>query len=246
MLTKCTDKYLVRNYVRECGLGSILTAVYEVWDSVDDIDLKKLPNRFFLKTNNGSGCNVLCNNKSTFNLENAKKILYKGLRTNYFYELREYNYKNIQPKILCEEVLSPANGEALIDYKMYCFNGKVRLILRAEGAALKDGSHATEYDNYFENYFDENFNPIELTDGYKKLPRERIIVPKQFDLMKSYAQVLAKPFPFVRVDLYNFDSRIVFGELTFYCGGGIHHFSPEYYNLKLGNLIDLSSLETLR
>lgn len=246
LLTKCTDKYLVRDYVRECGLSSILTKIYGAWDSVDDINLDNLPNRFFLKTNNGSGCNILCNDKATFDFENAKKILHRGLESNYFYVLREYNYKDIHPKVLCEEVLAPANRAALIDYKIYCFNGKVKLILRAEGTALKDGSHATEFDNYFENYFDENFTPVQLTDGYKQLPFDHIRIPDQFDLMKSYAEVLANPFPFVRVDLYNFDSRIVFGELTFYCGGGIHHYTPKDYNLKLGGLLDLSAIKSIK
>lgn len=245
LLTKCTDKYLVRDYVKKCGLSSILPKIYGVWDSVDDINLEHLPNRFFLKTNNGSGCNVLCNDKMTFDLEHAKKILRKGLESNYFYVLREYNYKDIHPKVLCEEVLTPSNGETLIDYKLYCFKGRIKLVLRAEGTALADGRHAGEFDSYYENYFDENFKPLKLSDGYKQLPFDQIKKPFQFELMKSYAQILSKPFPFVRVDLYNFDARIVFGELTFYCAGGIHHFTPIEYNTKLGNLIDLSDINKL-
>lgn len=242
LLKLCSDKFLVRNYVKECGYENILTHIYKVWDDVDDIKIDDLPETFYLKANKGSGGNVACHNKRVFDLDKAKKKLKQYLKPNSGLRLREYNYRDITPKIICEEILTPKNKEPLIDYKFYCFYGKVRLLLRCEGVANENGEHSNDSDVY-QNFFDLNFERINVSEvGYKEI-KDKIKKPDHFNDMLKCASVLSNPFPFCRVDLYNIDGEIYFGELTFYDGGGVHIYKPENFNKLLGSYLDLDGLE---
>ena len=121
LLTKCSDKYLVREYIKECGLDIILTKLYGVWNNANEIDFNLLPDKFYLKWNKGSGGNVACVNKNMFDKKRALERLEYYKKYNSGSRLREWNYKNIVPKIICEELLEPDNYQPLIDYKFYCF-----------------------------------------------------------------------------------------------------------------------------
>lgn len=144
LMTICTDKYLVRKYVEKCGLRDILNECYANFTSVDDIDIEKLPNEFFLKCNHLSGGNIICT-KDNFDKEKIKKIFRPLLRNNFYYYGFEYNYKYIKPQIVIEKILRPLDGSSLLDYKFMCFAGVPRLLFLDIGACDKDGGHTEHY-----------------------------------------------------------------------------------------------------
>ncbi len=240
LLTECSDKYLVRDYVSKCGLAHILTRLYGVWDKPEEIDFEQLPNKFYLKLNRGSGNNIACRNKSRLDKKKTLRKLNKYLRHDTSLRLREWNYKNIVPRIICEEFLEPSQGQPLVDYKFYCFNGIPKTLIYTTGVVNTDGSHVWQ-NKVWENYYDINFEPLPVSDfGCRRLPENLVHKPDDYQYMVHCAKKLAKPFPFVRVDLYNIDGQVKFGELTFYSGGGIHDFAPAVYNLKFGKMLDIT------
>ena len=242
LLTFCTDKYLVREYVKECGFEEILTKIYGVWNNVEDIDYETLPNSFFLKCNHTCGANVACLDKKKFDFIKAKVLLSYYMNTNHYNVSREWNYKNIVPKLMCEEVLKNDDNSPLVDYKFYCFSGEPKLLLRCQGVADKDGSHASS-NNSYENFYDIDFKPINVKEVCRQIDYNRVIKPKSFDFMVNCSRKLSKRFPFCRVDLYEVNNKVYFGELTFYCGGGVHRYKPEKFNLTLGQYIDLDKFK---
>ena len=144
-----TDKYAVREYVKECGCEHILNEIYGIYDSFSDIDFTKLPNSFALKATHASGFNIIVPDKADFNIDEAKKKFDKWLKVNFYYKDREKNYKNIKPAILCDKYIN--FGDCLIEYKLYCFNGKVKIICQNVDC---DGKRYT-------NVLDKKFNKIQ-------------------------------------------------------------------------------------
>ncbi len=198
----------------------------------DDIDFDKLPNRFVLKCTHDSGGLVICKDKSQFDVKSAKKRINKCLKRNYYYHGREWPYKNVKPRIIAEEYKEDSNSRELCDYKFFCFDGKVKALFIASDRQ-KNGEE-TKFD-----FFDENFNFLPFTNGHPNasiLPEK----PKNFEKMKLLSQKLSKGFAHVRVDFYEVDNKVYFGEITLSHWSGMVPFVPEEWDLKLGNLLQLN------
>lgn len=237
LLTKCSDKYLVREYVEECGLGHILNELYGVYDNADDIRYELLPERFIIKCNHASGGNIICNDKSTFPREKAAKFLNTKLKSNYYVQSREWNYKDIRPRIICERLLRDKEDKLPVDYKFLCFGGIPKMVFVDLGLCNEDGSH--KY-GARRNVYDRDFNLLDVKVTRERYPSELARRPDNFEEMWDYAKILSKPFPHCRVDLYNIDDKIYFGEITFYHMGGCNNIEPEEWAIKMGGWIDLS------
>jgi len=228
--TQCADKYSVRHYVIEQGYGDILNNLLGVYDNVDDINFDSLPNKFVLKATHGSGMNIICKDKSKLDINNAKKMMMKWLKQNYYYHSFEWVYKDIRPRIVCEEFLEDSEYKDLIDYKFMCFNGEIRCLFicsdRDNIAGLKVDFYDMDWKLMpFYRYYPNSGNKIEKPEG--------------FDRMIEYAKILSRPFPFVRVDFYQVNGKIFFGELTFFPGSGMEYFKPELYDYRFGDWIKL-------
>ena len=228
--TKLTDKYLVREYVKKKIGKDYLIPILGVWDDAKQIDFDKLPNQFVLKCNHDSGSVIICKDKEKFDKKKAIKKLNKCLKIQYFWIGREHNYKDIKRKIIAEKYMTTNSGEEIRDYKFFCFNGVPEFIQVDIG----------RFSNHIRNYYtiDGEFIPVEYgCQNNKKIPLDKNInLSKMIELSKK----LSKGIVMVRVDLYQIENRIYFGELTFHHGGGGMKVKPFKYDLDWGKLIDLS------
>lgn len=224
------DKYAVREYVEEKGLGSLLTPLYGVWDHAEQIEWDKLPDQFVLKCTHGCAYNIVCADKSSFDTASAKKQLNKWLKEDFGTFNVEIHYSmNKHHRIICEEYL----GETITDYKFFCFHGVPKFYYVSEN--LLDNGQASI------GFFNMNGEKLPMKrKEYKDLTNAEM--PVFFDAMKESAIQLAKDFPFVRVDFFVTSDRYYFSELTFTPGGCMMAFDPESYDLEWGQLIDLTGL----
>ena len=237
IMTQCSDKLAVREYVKKCGLEEILNDCYGHYESVDEIDVDKIPSEeFFLKVNNTSGGNLYCK-KDSFDKEKIRPEFSALLKDNFYWHGREYNYKYIKPCIIAEKVLKADDDIGLIDYKFLCFEGEPRLLFMDIGVANADGTHAEEY---YRNIYDMDFNLVsdmkETRDTYRV---EDIKKPEKWDFMLECCRQLAKPFPHCRVDLYYVGGQVYFGEITFFHGSGYNEFEPREKDLMVGSWIPM-------
>ena len=234
--TMMVDKYKVREYIAEKLGEEYLIPLLGVWDDPDEIDFDKLPNQFVLKCNHNSGLGMcICKDKSKLDIEKVKNELKKGLKQNYYKTSREWPYKNVERKIIAEKFMadekSPDKG--LIDYKFYCFNGKIKYLYVSQD--LHDHNLAKII------FADKNWEiaPFTRTDYSKMdtLPHK----PKNFYEMCKIAETLSNNIPFLRVDLYEINEKIFFSELTFYTGAGFTVLTPDKWNYILGDIISLKN-----
>lgn len=223
------DKYKVRAYVEKKDLGNILVPLIGHWDKPEDIDWDKLPRKFVLKCNHGCAYNILCNDKTTFDKENAIKNLRKWMNEDFGAFNIETHYSKIKPHIICEEFL----GDCIIDYKFFCFNGEPKFIY-----VSSDLIHDRQAQIGF-FYFDGTKMPL-IRNDYAPMDIEEL--PPFFEQMKKDARVLCQDFPFVRVDFFLANNTYYFAELTFTPSGGMMPFNPDKYDLEWGKLLDISSL----
>lgn len=223
---KYTDKYEVRKYVAETVGEKYLNEVVGIFDSFDSIDFDKLPNAFVMKATHGSSYNVIVHDKDKLDIASSKKKFDKWLKENFYYKDREKNYKNITPRIICDAFLTPRDGQ-LEEYKLFCFKGKVGFIQHNKQIGV------ARYDNIF----DPNWQLLPVKYGYDGFDGDE--APENAQELVQVAEKLAAKFPFVRVDLYNVDGRIVFSELTFHSGGGLIPFQPKEYDREFGKLLGL-------
>lgn len=226
--TLCTDKYAVREYVKEkIGEQYLIPLVYRT-DNPVDILPENLPDfPCIIKTNHGSGGHVIVKDKSKIDWESVQKKLAKSLKSNYYYMLREWQYKNIDPCIVVEKLLLDKNLNIPFDYKFHCFNGKVKVIL-------------VVIDKYIErkrSYYDPDWNFIDFRTGFDN--KDDVERPDMLNKMKSLAEVLAHDFRYVRVDLYNVGSKVYFGELTFSPLAGFMQFNPPEWDRIFGDQLML-------
>ena len=199
------DKLAVREYIKETIGEEYLIPLIGSWDNFEEIDFNKFPNKFVLKCNHDSGGLVVCTNKDDLDMNKARKVINKSLKTQFYYIGREWQYKNIKPKILCEEFI----GEGDIppsDFKIACFNGKPDNIMVCYGRE----TGVTKF--YF---FDTEWNLLRYNGWGVKAP-EGFTLPKpeNLDEMLRIAEVLSKPYHYARIDLYNVNGKIYFGEIT--------------------------------
>jgi hypothetical protein len=224
----CTDKYDVHEYLIKLGHKELLNDIIGVYKNANDIDFESLPNRFVMKTTHGCGSNLICKNKSEVDWKKWKKIMNTYLKLNVSAIGREWNYKNIKPRIIIEKLI---DHEPLIDYKFMCFNGEPKFL------QINNDYKGVHY----VDFYDINWNKQDFT--YERFTQSNHIVPipSHFEEMKAIAKKLSAPFPYVRVDFYNPPNKIIFGELTFFPGSGLLPLEPikNNYDELLGSHIKL-------
>ena len=243
--TRLADKYAVRGFVKERGLDYILNELYGKWDEVKDIDWEKLPNCFVLKSNNGSGYYKIVKDKSQLAHPETEQMLERWLKSSCDATTTEFHYKYIKSCIIAEKLLENTETDtvyssSIVDYKIWCINGKVNYIWtvsnRRPGAF--DGT-----------LFDTEWNVIEdavINNPHVHKPAKVLPKPANLNEMIHVAEVLSKGFPVVRVDLYNIGGKITFGEMTFTThGGNIDYLKPELL-LEMGEKIDISKVKKIR
>lgn len=223
----CADKYAVRAYIAEKGFQRYLNDLLYVYDDADSIDFSALPQRFVLKWNFGAGYNIICPDKDRLDTEKARKQLKKWGKEKYHLYNGELQYKGIRKKIICERFLGDNGGTVPDDYKLYCFNGKVRAIfvMSGRGRELRTMFLSPEWEI------------LGNTEKYK--PLDRIAKPKCLSEMIGFAESISGRFPFVRVDLFVIEDKIYFGELTFTPAGGIYASEMEIDGKSMGDLLDI-------
>lgn len=232
--TRMVDKYLVREYIKKMIGEEYLIPLIGVWDDPEEIDFDSLPNKFVLKCNHNSGTGMcICKDKSKLDYEKVKSDLRKGLKENYDKYNREWPYRNVERKIICEKYMEDESGE-LKDYKFMAFNGEVKCSFVGSERFSKEGLHVTFYDNSW------NVMPFERHYPRSKNPISR---PKCFEEMNKLAAKLSENIPFVRVDFYEIKGKVYFGELTFFPGSGFEEFTPESWDYEFGRWIDLAKVE---
>lgn len=239
-LTQCSDKIAVREYVKECGYEDILIPQLDTFTSTKDLDFLKYNVEIVAKCNHNSGGHVFYNPKNPLSkkeIGTAKKRLKFILKRNASVLSREWNYKNISPKIVVEEVIRTKSGELPLDYKFMCFNGEPKMLFLDLGVINPDSSYNHDYPR---NIYDMDFNllPVFETRPNADFPVEK---PENFEKMVEIARTLSQPFAHCRVDLYNVDGKIYFGEITFYHGGGCNKIEPEEWDLRMGKWIDINN-----
>ncbi len=223
-----TDKYEVHKYLTDLGYKNLLNDVLGVYENANDIDFDALPNSFVAKTTHGCASNIICKNKNELDWEKWVKIMNSWLNLNVYAFGREWNYKDIKPRIIIEKLIE---HQPLIDYKFMCFNGEPKFL---------------QINNDFEgvhyvDFYDIDWNRVDFT--YNKFTKSNHVlpIPPQFEEMKALAKELSAPFPYVRVDFYNPPGKIIFGELTFFPGSGLLPLVPvkNNYDELLGSQINL-------
>ncbi len=229
-MTALADKYEVRKYVKSKNLGHILNELYFVKDKLEIKDLEELPDSYVIKTTHGCDMNVLKEISDNKDASSNIKRVNKWLRKRHYYHGREWAYKNIKPRIICEKYLKNEEFGELIDYKFYCFSGKADVVFACAGRFSEEGV------GY--NAYDMDWNKVNVHKG-KPGVDIKFNKPKNFDEMKEIAEILAGDYPFIRVDLYSVEGKTVFGELTFYPDSGIIPFTPDEYNYYLGDLFKI-------
>lgn len=243
LLTRCSDKYAVRGYVEECGLGHLLNDLYGVYEKAEDIDFEKLPDQFILKTNHGCATNVICRDKASFDRAAAVAKLSRALKENYYHKSREWNYKHIKPRVICERLLEEKSPAGLVDYRFLCFDGVCKLVFADIETSNPDGTH---YVNARRNVYDTAFNLLPVRFSRENYDPALVPKPARFDEMLRCAEILAKPFAHCRVDFYHVDGAVIFGEITFHHAGGVNRIDPPEWNFTLGSWIDLNSKKIVR
>ncbi|MEM3509367.1 MAG: ATP-grasp fold amidoligase family protein [Nitrososphaerota archaeon] len=231
--TICADKYLVRNYVKEkIGSKHLIPLVF-VTDNSLDITENNLPDYpVILKTNHDSGKNFVILNKKEVDFIKLRKELHKKMKRNHYYLNREWEYKNIKPKIIIEKLLKDDSGNTLLnDYKIHCFNGKPLFI-----QTIFDRGIETK-----EDWFDINWNPLDVYyfSPIKKHPKKPLLLNE----LLRVAQKLSEEFIYVRVDLYISNGQVYFGELTFRPAGGFMKFKPDFFDFELGKYLSLKYIK---
>ena len=232
--TTLADKYEVRSFVKERIGEKYLNDIYGVYDDVKDIDIETLPDEFVMKTNHGCATNVLCFDKKELDWRHEKFKLKNWMKINYFYFDYEYQYKNIKPKIICERLMKDEINKVVVDYKFYCFNGE----------PLFMGIDFDRLEEHKRNIYDMNFNLLPFSIDYNFSDR-KIEKPQCFEEMIELARKLSKDFNFVRVDFYEENNKVVFGELTFTPVAGFLKFNPIELDAKFGEMIESNTVNNV-
>ena len=227
--TKMVDKYEAKKLVASMVGEQYIIPTLGVWNKFDDIDFDGLPDRFVLKCTHDSGSVVICKDKKTFDVDNARKILEAGLKENFYWYGREWPYKNVPRRIIAEKYMEDESGYELKDYKVFCFDGEPKMI-------------QVDYDRFTghkRNLYTTDWEFINATIEYPNDENHEIERPLGLDTMLDIARKITKGIPHVRADFYSIGSDIYFGELTFYHGGGFEVFTPREFEITMGDWITL-------
>ncbi|OCZ49437.1 ATP-grasp fold amidoligase family protein [Dehalobacter sp. TeCB1] len=228
--TQLVDKYAVRRYIAETIGEDYLIPLLGVWDRFEDVDFNQLPEQFVLKSTHDSGGVLICRDKSAWNIDEARKIINKCLKRNYYYYGREWPYKNVPHKVIAEKFMTDSSN-GLIDYKFFCFNGFVDCVM------ICIERHLNNPQFYF---FNEEWELLRLNKRGMAVPQDFTLPkPQCIDMMFNLARKLSKGIPYLRVDFYECDEKIYFGELTFYPDSGFDINITDQANERWGKLIDI-------
>lgn len=229
--TRMVDKYEAKEYVSNIIGAQYIVPTIGVYSKIDDINFELLPNKFVIKCTHDSGGLVIVRDKERLDIDIVKKKINNSLKRNYYYIGREWPYKNVKPRIIVENYLEENDNKTIQDYKFFCFNGKPEIMYLSEG--LEDHRTARM------SFYDMNMRKVDcMRSDYRPLeytPEK----PKNFEKMKEFSAILSRGIPHLRVDWYEVDGKLYFGELTFSTCGGMVPFADEKWDKKLGKLIDL-------
>ena len=229
--TEMVDKYRVKDYIKKTIGEEYVIKTLGVWENANDIDFGALPNRFVLKTNHDSHSIIICKDKKEFDERTARKALNRSLKNNGYWYGREWPYKNVKPCILAEEYLQNTDGTPLIDYKFYCYGGQPIYFMVSYGEA----EH-----NVRNHKFDMQCNSIDHL--FKKTPAikaEDAFIPSNISEMINIVKELCGHNEHIRIDLYNIDGKIYFGEITYYSSAGFMNICSQEYSDYLASLIHI-------
>lgn len=227
---KMVDKYEAKEYVKSILGEEYIIPTLGVWDRFEDIDFDMLPDQFVLKCTHDSNGLVICKDKTKLDTEAARRKINKSLKRNYYYVGREWPYKNVKPRIIAEKYMVGDPVVGLPDYKFFCFNGVCKCM-------------KVDFDRFVEhraNYYDPAGNLLDLGEVICPPNIDNVInLPCTKDDMIKLAEKLSQDIPFLRVDFYDMDGKIYFGELTFYPASGFGAFTDEKWDDKLGEWLQL-------
>ena len=229
--TTLVDKYEVKKYVANLIGEEYIIPTIGVWDSFDDIDFDALPEQFVLKCTHDSGGLTICTDKSKMDKELAKQKMEKYLKRNYYLQSREWPYKNVKPRIIAEKYMEDEESSELRDYKFFCFDGRVKMMFIA--SERQNPNTETRFD-----FFDEEFNHLDMRNGHPNADKP-IEKPVNFEKMIELAEILSKGIPHVRVDFYEVNGNVYFGEMTFHHWSGFVPFEPEERDTIIGEWIKI-------
>ena len=227
--TRIVDKFEAKEYVKDIIGDQYIIPTLGVWDNFDDIDFDELPQQFVLKCAHDSEGLVIVKDKDKLDKEMAKNKIESALKQNFFYIGREWPYKNVKPRIIAEKYMEDHIDGELRDYKFFCFDGEPKAMFVASDRAS---------DNVKFDYFDLNFNHLDIKQKYPHA-EQPLRKPVTFEKMIELSKVLSKGFPHVRVDFYEVDGQLYFGELTFYHFSGFMPFEPNKWDKIFGDWIKL-------
>lgn len=233
--TRMVDKYAVKDYIAATIGPEYVVPLLGVWERAEDIDFDILPQQFVLKTTHDSGSFLICRDKSTFNIPEAKQKMRRFLRRDYYKCCREWPYKHVKPRIIAEAYLEDSTQGELRDYKFFTFGGVPKVLYIAQGRGSGEKTVA--------DFFDMDFNhlPFTIDHDMAPVPPEK---PVNFELMKDLAAKLSAGTPQLRVDFYEVDGKVYFGEMTFFHCSGMAPFHPEQWDRTFGNWVTLPPKKT--
>lgn len=230
-LSPYVDKYEVRKFVADTVGEKYLNELYGVYDSEEDVDFDSLPDQFVLKCTNGSGAVLVCRDKSQLDIEAAKKTMKAWLADEFYKMKKEPQYKNVKNRIIAEKYLEDGSG-ALRDYKFYCYDGE----------PVNFGVFSDRFTDETVDMYDMSGCKLEVQTAGVRNSDLTLPLPENFDEIVSVTRKLAEKFSFVRVDYYLVENRIIFGELTFTDGAGSDPFTPEAFDLEMGDKIPMEKV----
>lgn len=237
LYTQLVDKSEVKKWVEKRIGNSHIIKTLGVWDSFDDIVFDTLPDSFVLKSTNGGGNNgvIICKDKTKFNMKGARKCLRRSMHS--WVDLGEWPYKGVKPRILAEEYMEDKKTGEMRDYKFFCFNGEVKALFVAT-----DRGVAGEEPKF--DFYDANFQHLPFKQGHPHQCKKVIEKPESFEEMKMIAAKLSEGEPHMRVDLYEVNGCVYFGEITLFHFAGLTRFEPEEWDYIFGSWLALPSNNT--
>lgn len=231
LYTVLVDKYAVKDYVAEKVGGEHIIPTLGVWDRFEDIDFDVLPDQFVLKCTHDSGGLVIVRDKAKLDIAAARTKINKSLSRNYYYAGREWPYKNVKPRIIAEKYMTDQSCAELADYKVHCFNGEAKVVLVCQDRHSSSG--------LTEDFFTKEWEHLDIQRP--KHPNAKVVPerPVHLEQILQLSEQLAQGYPFMRVDFYDVNGQIYFGEITFFPASGFEAFVPAEWDTKLGDWLRL-------
>lgn len=225
------DKYEAKKHIASVIGEEYLIPTIGIYESFDEIDFEHLPDRFVLKCTHDSGNVIICRNKAELDVKAARTCLEAAMKCNFYWSHREWPYKNVKPRIICEPLLEEPGKPDLSDYKFYCFDGCVRMLHITFGRGTAEGLSM--------NYYDRNLQMLPVQHFKYPNYNGEFVPPTQYEKMVELASKLSAGIPHVRVDFYEVNGRIYAGELTFFTDGGIGFYTPRSFDEVVGQWLTL-------